>query len=81
MVTFATPAALAASPNAYDFESLMIHEFGHTLGFSPFAPAPGTFSGTRPNSQQPGAPLGDDDRTGLRVLYPDQVGHGEHRVA
>lgn len=81
VITFATPAALASSPRAYDFESLMIHELGHTLGFShsavlaammyPFAPAPGTFSGTRPSAQQPGAPLGDDDRTGLRVLYPD----------
>jgi len=81
MITFATPAALATSPTAYDFESLIIHELGHTLGFShsavlaammyPFAPAPGTFSGTRPTAQQPGAPLGDDDRTGLRVLYPD----------
>jgi hypothetical protein len=81
MVTFATPAALASSPTAYDFESLMIHELGHTLGFShsavlaammyPFAPAPGTFSGSRPSAQQPGAPMGDDDRTGLRVLYPD----------
>lgn len=37
----------------------------------PFAPAPGTFSYARPTSQQPDAPLGDDDRTGLRVLYPD----------
>jgi hypothetical protein len=37
----------------------------------PFAPAPGTISGTRPTAQQPDAPLGDDDRTGLRVLYPD----------
>jgi hypothetical protein len=81
MITFATPAALPSSPTAYDFESLMIHELGHTLGFShsavlaammyPFAPAPGTFSGTRPTAQQPDAPLGDDDRTGLRVLYPD----------
>jgi Matrixin len=81
MITFATPAALAATPTAYDFESLMIHELGHTLGFShsavlaammyPFAPAPGTFSGMRPTAQQPDAPLGDDDRTGLRVLYPD----------
>ncbi len=80
-ITFATPAALASSPTAYDFESLMIHELGHTLGFShsavlaammyPFAPAPGTFSGSRSTAQQPGAPLGDDDRTGLRVLYPD----------
>jgi hypothetical protein len=80
-ITFATPAALATAPTAYDLESLMIHELGHTLGFShsavlaammyPFAPAPGTFSGTRPTTQQPDAPLGDDDRTGLRVLYPD----------
>jgi hypothetical protein len=81
MITFATPAAFETSPTAYDFESLMIHELGHTLGFShsavlaammyPFAPAPGTFSGTRPTAQKPDAPLGDDDRTGLRVLYPD----------
>jgi hypothetical protein len=81
LITFATPAALVAAPTAYDFESLMIHELGHTLGFShsavfaammyPFAPAPGTFSGTRLTALQPDAPLGDDDRTGLRVLYPD----------
>jgi hypothetical protein len=81
MVVFATPAALASSPAAYDFESLMIHELGHTLGFShsavlaammyPFAPAPGTYSGMRPTTQTPDAPLGDDDRTGLRVFYPD----------
>jgi hypothetical protein len=80
-ITFATPAALPSTSTAYDFESLMIHELGHTLGFShsavlaammyPFAPAPGTFSGSRPTAQQPDAPLGDDDRTGLRVLYPD----------
>ena len=37
----------------------------------PFAPAPGTISGTRPTTQQSDAPLSDDDRTGLRVLYPD----------
>jgi hypothetical protein len=37
----------------------------------PFAPTPGTISGTRPTVQMPDAPLGDDDRTGLRVLYPD----------
>jgi len=80
-VTFATPAALTANPKAYDMQSLMIHELGHTLGFShsavlaammyPFAPAPGTFSGSRPTAQQPDAPLGDDDRAGLRVLYPN----------
>jgi hypothetical protein len=59
----------------------LTHELGRFLGFShsavwsaimfPFAPAPGTFSGARPTAQQPDAPLGDDDRTGLRVLYPD----------
>jgi hypothetical protein len=37
----------------------------------PFAPAPGTFSGMRPTTQKPDAPLSDDDRTGLRALYPD----------
>jgi hypothetical protein len=80
-ITFATPLALASNPASYDFESLMTHELGHTLGFShsavldammyPFAPAPGTFSNSRPTAQEPDAPLGDDDRTGLRVLYPD----------
>src|SRR5690242_18234425 len=79
--TFATPAALPFNPTAYDLESLLIHELGHTLGFShsavwnammyPFAPATGTFTGARPTTQQLDAPLGDDDRTGLRVLYPD----------
>src|SRR5713226_4380925 len=64
---------------AYGFEKALTHEFGHFLGFShsavwsaimfPFAPAPGTFSGLRPTTQQPDGPLGDDDRTGLRVLY------------
>ena len=37
----------------------------------PYAPAPGTISGSRPTVQAPDAPLADDDRTGLRVLYPD----------
>ncbi len=37
----------------------------------PYAPAPGTFSGARPTAQQLDAPLGDDDRSGLPVLYPD----------
>lgn len=79
LVTFATPAALPANPKSYDLESLLTHELGHTLGFShsavwsammfPFAPAPGTFTGQRPTTQQPDAPLADDDRTGLRVLY------------
>jgi Matrixin len=80
-VTFATPAALPANQKAYDLESILTHELGHSFGFShsavwdammyPFAPAPGTLTGTRPSLQQPDAPLGDDDRTGLRVLYPD----------
>lgn len=80
-VSFATPAALASFPRAYDLESVLTHELGHLLGFShsavwnammyPYAPAPGTFTGLRPTTQQPDAPLGDDDRTGLRVLYAD----------
>ena len=37
----------------------------------PYAPAPGTFAGPRPSAQRRDAPLGDDDRTGLRILYPD----------
>jgi len=81
LVTFSTPAALSANPKSYDLTSILTHELGHTLGFShsavwsammfPFAPAPGTFTGMRPTTQQPDAPLADDDRTGLRVLYHD----------
>lgn len=80
-VVFSTPAMLGANPKSYDFESILTHELGHFLGFShsaiwsammfPYAPAPGTFSGARPTVQTPDAPLADDDRTGLRVLYPD----------
>jgi hypothetical protein len=80
-VTFATPTALSTSPKAYDLQSVLTHELGHLLGFShsavwsammyPYAPAPGTFNGNRPSAQQLDAPLGDDDRTGLRILYPD----------
>ncbi|PYU06975.1 MAG: hypothetical protein DMG33_06080 [Acidobacteria bacterium] len=78
---FATPLALFTNPNAYDLESVLTHELGHFLGFShsavwsaimfPFAPAPGTYAGPRPTAQQPDAPLAEDDRTGLRALYPD----------
>ncbi|HWZ98452.1 MAG TPA: matrixin family metalloprotease [Candidatus Dormibacteraeota bacterium] len=80
-VTFSAPAVLSANPKSYDLESILTHELGHFLGFShsaiwsammyPYAPAPGTFSGVRPTGQVPDAPLADDDRTGLRVLYPD----------
>jgi len=80
-VIFSTPAVLSANPKSYDLESILTHELGHFFGFShsaiwsammyPFAPAPGTISGVRPTAQAPDAPLADDDRTGLRVLYPD----------
>ena len=79
--TFATPAALPLNPNAYDLESIVTHELGHSFGFNhsgvwgammfPFAPPPGQITGTRPTAQAPDAPLSDDDRTGLRILYPD----------
>ena len=79
--TFATPQELLAAPKAYDLESILTHELGHFFGLShsaiwsammfPYAPAPGTISGVRPTATQPDAPLGDDDRTGLRILYPD----------
>jgi hypothetical protein len=81
--SFATPQALNSKPKSYDLESILIHELGHTLGFShsavwsammfPFAPAPGTNSGVRPSTQFPDAPLSEDDRTGLRVLYHDPL--------
>jgi hypothetical protein len=80
-VSFATPAALAASPNAYDLESILTHEIGHSFSFNhsgvwrammfPFAPPPGQWTGERPTVQSPDAMLSDDDRTGLRVLYPN----------
>jgi hypothetical protein len=80
-VIFATPGALAATPGAYDLQTLLTHEMGHYFGLDhsairraimfPFAPPPGTFIGTRPGNSRPDGQLSDDDRTGLRVLYPD----------
>ncbi|HTP43912.1 MAG TPA: matrixin family metalloprotease [Candidatus Acidoferrum sp.] len=82
-VVFATPGALAASrgAGAYDLESLLIHELGHFFGLDhsavwravmfPYAPPPGQFLGDRPTAPAPDAPLIDDDRTGVRSLYPD----------
>ncbi|MGC2506009.1 MAG: matrixin family metalloprotease, partial [Candidatus Acidiferrales bacterium] len=81
--TFATPAALGTpqGQGAYDLESLLIHEIGHWFGFDhsavwraimfPFAPPEGQFLGDRPTAEAPDGPLSDDDRTGIRVLYPD----------
>ncbi len=79
--TFATPAALPSQPNAYDLESVLAHELGHFFGFNhsgvwrammyPFVPPRGQFLGDRPSTQVPDAPLADDDRIGLRALYPD----------
>jgi Matrixin len=78
---FATPAVLAANPNANDLESVLTHELGHFFGFEhtsvwsavmfPFVPPPGAFDGPRPTLKTPDAPLSDDDRTGLRILYPN----------
>jgi hypothetical protein len=89
---FATPQALTANPQAYDLESVVTHELGHFFGLEhsgvwrammqPFVPSPGTFAGARPALNAPDAPLADDDRTGLRVLYPepnDQVHVGSIR--
>jgi hypothetical protein len=79
--TFATPSALPANPNAYDLTSILTHELGHSFGFDhsavwrammfPFAPPPGQITGVRPTTQLPDAQLSDDDRTGLRDLYPN----------
>nr|HEV7955312.1 matrixin family metalloprotease [Candidatus Acidoferrales bacterium] len=80
---FATPNVLAANPQANDLESVLTHELGHFFGFEhtsvwsaimfPFVPPPGAFDGPRPTLQTPDAPLSDDDRTGLRVLYPNRT--------
>jgi Matrixin len=81
--TFATPSALAtqAAAGAYDLQSLLTHELGHWMGLGhsavirammfPYAPVPGTYLGDRPTGTAPDGPLSDDDRTGIRALYPD----------
>jgi len=81
--TFATPAALATpqGQGAYDLESLLAHELGHWFGLDhsavwralmfPLAPPPGQFLGDRPSAQAPDGPLSDDDRAGIRLVYPD----------
>ena len=58
-----------------------IHELGHWFALDhsavwrsimlPFAPPPGQFLGQRPTTRAPDGPLADDDRTGIRLLYPD----------
>lgn len=82
-VTFATPAGLSTTrgQGSYDLESVLIHELGHWFGLDhsavwraimfPYAPPPGQFLGSRPTTQLPDGPLADDDRTGVRALYPD----------
>jgi hypothetical protein len=81
--TFATPGTLSTTQGqgAYDLESLLTHELGHWFGLDhsavwrammfPFAPPPGQYLGTRPTATAPDAQLSDDDRTGVRMLYPD----------
>jgi hypothetical protein len=81
--TYATPGALVTpqGQGAYDLESLLAHELGHWFGLDhsvvyravmfPYAPPPGQFLGDRPTAQAPDGPLSDDDRAGIRSLYPD----------
>jgi hypothetical protein len=85
--TFATREALAAHASSYDLESVLTHELGHFFGFShsgvlrammyAFAPRAGTSTGgVRCPADMGGGstcdlPLADDDRAGLRVLYPN----------
>jgi len=85
-ITFASPSALPANANSFDLESVLAHELGHFFGFShsgvvrammyPFAPPRGSFLGDRPTDTVPDGPLHDDDRAGLRLLYPDASATG-----
>ncbi len=82
-VTFATPGVILTPQGvgSYDLASLLTHELGHYFGLDhsavrraimfPFAPPPGTMIGTLPTAAAPDSQLADDDRTGLRVLYPN----------
>ncbi len=81
--TFATREALPSNPNSFDLESVLTHELGHFFGFShsgvlrammyAFATRGAPVGGVRCPSPNTGCdlPLGDDDRAGLRVLYPN----------
>lgn len=82
-VNFATPGVISTPQGvgSYDLASLMTHELGHYFGLDhsavrraimfPFAPPPGTMIGTLPSPGAPDSQLADDDRTGMRVLYPN----------
>lgn len=80
---FATPLVLTANPQAYDLESVLTHEVGHSFGLEhsavwrammqPTGAAPGQFVGQRPSASAPDAPLADDDRAAIRALYPDST--------
>lgn len=80
---FAAPGALATTQGqgAYDLQTLLTHELGHWFGLDhsavwrammfPYAPPPGEYLGARPTVAAPDRPLSDDDRAGIRMLYPD----------
>jgi Matrixin len=82
-VNFATPGVISTPQGvgSYDLASLLTHELGHYFGLDhsavrraimfPFAPPPGTMIGTLPTAAAPDSQLSDDDRTGMRVLYPN----------